>query len=340
MEWYYEKNGAQSGPVSEDALKDLIASGEISSQNLIWKEGMADWSPYETVFAVATVSGKCPTCGTSVAADQLIPAGDRQVCPNCRDSYAQGLREGVTSTALLSGGLGTGGMTSNAELRNMGKDALTGRWGIAVLITFLLTFLQQVSAIIPIIGTLIQWAIAGPLSVGYSRSFLGIYRGETVEAGALFSGFSQFWRAFGIYFIVSLFISLAMLAAALPGGILALVIYIPEINGGGAPEENPLFILGLFLAVVPAAAAGIYMYLRYSMVYFITSDYPDLGVFQVLDASKQLVDGHKKRLFWFYFSYIPWFFVGLLAFLVGVLWSITYLYAGLAAFYDDLGEEA
>ena len=35
MEWFYEKNGTQSGPVSEDALKGLIASGEIQEQNLV-----------------------------------------------------------------------------------------------------------------------------------------------------------------------------------------------------------------------------------------------------------------------------------------------------------------
>jgi len=111
-------------------LKGLIASGEIQEQNLVWRQGMADWAPYSTVFKVAGAVTGCPTCGAEVSSDQLIPAGDRQVCPNCRDSYAQGLKEGVTSTAALSGGRGTGGMTPNAELRAMGKDALEGQWGI------------------------------------------------------------------------------------------------------------------------------------------------------------------------------------------------------------------
>jgi len=340
MEWYYEKNGAQSGPVTEAVLNELVASGEMSSQNLVWQEGMADWSPYETVFSTAMAEDKCPTCDASVSVDQLIPAGDRQVCPNCRDSYAQGLREGVTSTAALSGGLGTGGMTPNAELRGMGKEALAGRWGMSVVITLIYTVLQQVSAIIPVIGSLIQWVIMGPLSVGYHRSFLGIYRGETVETNVLFSGFSQFWRGFGIYFMVTLIVSLAALAAAIPGGILAIAIYASEINGSGAFEENPLFILGIVLAAVPGGIVAYYMYLRYAMVYFIASDHPELGVFQVLEAGKEMMYGHKKKLFWFYLSYIPWLFVGALALLVGLLWSITYLYAGLAAFYDDLADEA
>ena len=63
MEWFYEKNGAQSGPVSEDALKGLIASGEIQAQNLVWRQGMGDWAPYSTVFPEPGAATGCPTCG-------------------------------------------------------------------------------------------------------------------------------------------------------------------------------------------------------------------------------------------------------------------------------------
>ncbi|MGJ8639109.1 MAG: DUF975 family protein [Opitutaceae bacterium] len=336
MEWFYEKNGAQEGPVTEDELKRLKASGEIGDQNLIWKQGMGDWSPYSSVFSDASGPVDCPTCGTKVDAGQLIPAGDRQVCPNCRDSYAQGLKEGVTSTSRLAGGLGTGGMTPNGELRAMGLEALSGKWGMSVVVTLIFMVIQQAIAFIPFIGSLIQTAIAGPMNIGYHRAFLGIYRGEPADAGLVFSEFGKFWRAFGISFMFGLIIGLSALAAALPGIILMISI---GASSGGSPEENPLFAVGIFLAAIPGLVVAYYMYLRYAVVYFVASDYPELGVFQVLETSKQMMDGHKMKLFWFGLSYIGWFILGFLALLIGLLWSMTYFYAGFAAFYEDIAEE-
>jgi hypothetical protein len=45
MQWYYIKDGSQSGPVSLDELRHKIACGELTSSNLVWREGMADWAP-------------------------------------------------------------------------------------------------------------------------------------------------------------------------------------------------------------------------------------------------------------------------------------------------------
>ena len=42
-EWHYSKGSQQHGPVSASDLKALAKSGELSSKDLIWKEGMADW---------------------------------------------------------------------------------------------------------------------------------------------------------------------------------------------------------------------------------------------------------------------------------------------------------
>lgn len=45
MNWYYESNGLQQGPVSESELRQLITLGRISRRNLLWRNGMHDWTP-------------------------------------------------------------------------------------------------------------------------------------------------------------------------------------------------------------------------------------------------------------------------------------------------------
>ena len=46
--WHYMKNGAQTGPISTDELKALIASGAVKTDTMVWREGMAAWAAAST----------------------------------------------------------------------------------------------------------------------------------------------------------------------------------------------------------------------------------------------------------------------------------------------------
>ena len=43
--WYYAQGGQQFGPVSSRQLKRLAAGGQLRPTDLIWKDGIADWTP-------------------------------------------------------------------------------------------------------------------------------------------------------------------------------------------------------------------------------------------------------------------------------------------------------
>jgi len=43
-EWFYENNGQQSGPVPFETLRLLAASGQLTPQTYVWKEGMPAWA--------------------------------------------------------------------------------------------------------------------------------------------------------------------------------------------------------------------------------------------------------------------------------------------------------
>jgi uncharacterized membrane protein len=341
MLWHYEKDNAQNGPVSEEELLALYEKGTIRSHNLVWREGMAEWSPMADCFPNlgSGSSGEkvpCPTCGAFVAADHLIPSGQTQVCPNCKDEFAQGLREGLSQPVRRSGARGTGGQTPNDGLRLMGREALAGAWGMAVLVTFLYTLLQQIGGVIPLIGQIVTLLIVGPLSLGFMAYFVGLHRGEPVEVGTLFSGFSRFLQGLGIYFVTTVLVSLAAIAAAIPGAVLIFLAY----SNSPVPEESPMFIAGIFVAAVPAVLVGTYMYLRYALAYYIANDHPELGVLGTIKRSTEMMANRKGKLFMLGLSFIGWHFLGMLALGIGLLWSMTYMWAAFAAFYDDLGEEA
>jgi outer membrane protein assembly factor BamE (lipoprotein component of BamABCDE complex) len=43
QQWYYAKGGQRQGPVVDEELKRLAATGQLQASDLVWKEGMAQW---------------------------------------------------------------------------------------------------------------------------------------------------------------------------------------------------------------------------------------------------------------------------------------------------------
>jgi interferon-induced transmembrane protein/uncharacterized protein DUF4339 len=48
-QWYYTRGGQQQGPVEEQALKELLSSGDLPLTELVWREGMGNWQPASSV---------------------------------------------------------------------------------------------------------------------------------------------------------------------------------------------------------------------------------------------------------------------------------------------------
>jgi hypothetical protein len=60
MNWYYEANGQQQGPVPETELDRLLAEGKITLDTLVWREGQAGWAPLRTIRNTPSGSGSAP----------------------------------------------------------------------------------------------------------------------------------------------------------------------------------------------------------------------------------------------------------------------------------------
>jgi len=64
MQWYYEQEQQQQGPVDESELRALYDSGKIGSNNLVWCQEMQDWATYGSVFAPSEAKGAPVLSGT------------------------------------------------------------------------------------------------------------------------------------------------------------------------------------------------------------------------------------------------------------------------------------
>jgi uncharacterized RDD family membrane protein YckC len=113
MDWYYAQGGAQAGPVSDAALADLVRTGVIRAETLVWNAGLAGWVPYAQVAAPAPVAAVpagppaaggttfCTECGRPCSPNELARFGDRWVCGNCKEAFAQRLRQGVAPQGAM-----------------------------------------------------------------------------------------------------------------------------------------------------------------------------------------------------------------------------------------------
>ncbi|MFT7623050.1 MAG: putative Zn finger-like uncharacterized protein, partial [Myxococcota bacterium] len=54
--WYYVQEGEQVGPVDQNGLLSALADSKITEESYVWKAGMADWLPMNSVDELRTVS--------------------------------------------------------------------------------------------------------------------------------------------------------------------------------------------------------------------------------------------------------------------------------------------
>jgi hypothetical protein len=68
-QWHYVQEGRQAGPVGEDVIKGMAASGALRPADLVWTDGFAEWLP----------AGKVPEIYPRAAAGP--PADDASASP-------------------------------------------------------------------------------------------------------------------------------------------------------------------------------------------------------------------------------------------------------------------
>src|SRR6266498_3680649 len=108
MHWYYASEGSQLGPYQKEEIDQLVLAGKITSETLVWHEGMQDWRPYGPVKAQdippapsqaeppASVSEEtCSECGRSLAGEDFLRYRQFRICASCKPVFFQKLKQGV-----------------------------------------------------------------------------------------------------------------------------------------------------------------------------------------------------------------------------------------------------
>lgn len=216
------------------------------------------------------------------------------------------------------------------DFRQKARDALRGRWTLAVVTTLVATLLgawtnypnvisniinneerytkyldlpQELIVLLPtilviaIIWSLIVFFIGASIDIGYCRFLLNMINDKEASFNDIFSAFSLFWRAIAMR--------------------LLMVIYT---------------FLWFLLLIIP----GILAALSYAMAPFIMAENPDIGADEAISESKIMMDGNKWRLFCLELSFIGWGILNIFTLGIGSLWLGPYISTARAAFYIEV----
>lgn len=200
-------------------------------------------------------------------------------------------------------------MLSNSELRAQAREALKGNWGVAALFMFVYSLIAcgiSGAFVIPFgdrpagdVSSLLVALLLAPLGWGCMVAYLRLFRREEMQIGWMFEGYSQ-KRIWTTTILQMVYTYLWTLLLIIPGVIKSY---------------------------------------SYAMTPYILRDNPELENNAAIEKSMELMQGNKMRLFLLDLSFIGWYFLGMLAFGVGMLWAASYNYTAKAAFYEDLISE-
>ena len=145
--------------------------------------------------------------------------------------------------------------------------------------------------------SLVQLICGGTVQLGYAGILLKQYHKQEFQIKELFSQFYRFKQGF----VQSLL-------------------------------RTVYCILWGLLFIIP----GIVKAFAYAMTPFIMADHPEMTAREAMDASKELMDGHKGELFTLGLTFIGWDILAGLTLGIGYLWLNPYKNAAYAAFYRNL----
>ncbi len=220
-------------------------------------------------------------------------------------------------------------MSLAADFRRKAREALQGKWGLAVWTGFIAMLLGAVSRgggssngkgnhsgssvfpeftrgyfaimttiiLVVLIWALITFFIGGAIELGYCRFNKNLINGTDPKFSDLFSRMDIFWKALGLRLVMMF-----------------------------------LIFLWALLLIIPGIIAAI----SYSMAFYIMEENPSMGILEAIQQSKEMMHGNKWRLFCLAISFIGWIFLSALTLGIGFLWLVPYMNASFAAFYLEI----
>lgn len=230
---------------------------------------------------------------------------------------------------------------NRAELKRQAKDSLRGRWGNAVGIMLVFNLIvggfSAIANFIPFAGNIAYMILIIPLSFGFAGQFLKFSRNE--ETGYLdffnigMQNFGKSWSITGHIILKFLVYIIGYIICAVAVGVL-MTVY--------DETENKIYLILSILAVISYLVIAVLVIMKayyYELSSYVGNNYEELTGKQVVEKSKQLMEGHRMDLFVLQLSFIGWALLAICSCGIGFLWLSPYMEVTKVKFFENLINE-
>ncbi|MCH2174919.1 MAG: GYF domain-containing protein [Lentisphaeria bacterium] len=233
MNWHYvDGNGDTKGPISENALGELIVQGAINKDTHVWNESMEDWTVLRNV-------------------NELQHLLDISPAPKIPADYAPGIQEENTfqrssDPFVLKKAVNEKGLTPVGEALQVSMEAFKASPGILIGSFCLMYIINMAAGQIPFLNLFLMLQIIAVFAI----PSLLILRGQTATVNDGFVGFK------------SPYLKNMTIGSLIAGGIMLLALCLTMVPlfamilGGATVVSNDssgmevLILLGIFVMVI------------------------------------------------------------------------------------------
>ncbi|MDT2815145.1 DUF975 family protein [Vagococcus carniphilus] len=264
---------------------------------------------------------------------------------------------------------------TSAQLKREAKDSLSGRWKEAVLLNLIPSIMQIImmffiGLVIAAMLVFVSFMVTSDMDTSSGTSdFADTVRyqlsdeltdefdSEDVDFSSPFDGLNVDFSSYGIAPLID--IGIYFITIGISFTFLDVVRRRKEqsmeikdafriFNGN---DFVPILLINLlmyifkvlwsFALVIPAFVKH-YSYSQSNFIYkdmAMNQDVKSMGATSFITESRNLMRGHKGRLFWIDLSFIGWYLLGMITGGIAMLWINPYINATKAAFYNDLAKD-
>ena len=232
-----------------------------------------------------------------------------------------------------------------ADFRELARNALRGKWGMAVIVGLVAALLGGTGSEGPNVNLNVE---GGQANLNFEVA------GQTLfsTGGDVSSGIGGLLVGGAVYVLLAALVFAAIrlfLGSVVGVGYSRFNLELVDHNDAGFEQLFQYFPYWKN-AVCARLLKGVYVFLwsllfivpgiiaaySYAMTEYILAEHPELTANEALAASKEMMDGNKWRLFCLHFSFIGWSILCAFTMGIGNLWLNPYKNAATAAFYREI----
>ena len=196
----------------------------------------------------------------------------------------------------------------NSDIMKQAYASLKGKWGIAIATLIIYSIIVTLPFLIVGIdfqyqnlSNIVSLAITPPLAIGLCIFSLNISRDSKADINNLFLGFQKKWLNY----------------------ILAYIMMVLAIS------------IGFILLIIPGVIASLML----SQVFFIMAEDDEVGAYDALFKSHNMMKGYKWKFFKIQLRIFGLAILCVFTLGLGFIWLSPYQYVVFATFYDDIKDK-